>query len=175
MSDPKWVWWSTHETIQNEVTSVTAILETIIAVPLYWWIALHTGIVLPLLVSAAVAPLVLLRSDESIGLGLRWLQKMDSLYPSLNSEFSLAVAVAFLIKSMTFLIIILPLGAAGIRLIATLCHLQSGIRSLPSNFRRFVLCTSPARMPELVPGIEASDNPLKYSELIKVIIRREKQ
>jgi hypothetical protein len=27
-----WCWWSTHETIQNEVPSVTAILETIIAV-----------------------------------------------------------------------------------------------------------------------------------------------
>jgi hypothetical protein len=71
MSDPKWVWFSTHETIQNEVPSVTAILETIIAVPLYWWIALHTGLVLPLLISAAVAPFVLLRSDASVELGLK--------------------------------------------------------------------------------------------------------
>ena len=57
---PKWVWFSTHETIENEVPSVTAILETIIAVPLYWWIALKIGVLLPLAMSVAVAPLVFL-------------------------------------------------------------------------------------------------------------------
>jgi hypothetical protein len=77
MSNPKWVWWSTHETIQNEVPSITAILETIIAVSIYWWIALHGGMILPLLISAALAPMVLLRSEKSVALGLEWFMRFE--------------------------------------------------------------------------------------------------
>jgi hypothetical protein len=61
------------------VPSVTAILETVIAVPLYWWIALHAGLVLPLLISAAVAPLLLLRSDQPVALGVKRFIKFDEL------------------------------------------------------------------------------------------------
>jgi hypothetical protein len=60
------------------VPSVTAILETIIAVPLYWWIALQTGWVLPLLISVAVAPFVLLRSEQSVALGVTWLLSWEN-------------------------------------------------------------------------------------------------
>src|SRR5215470_5220844 len=67
-----WCFRSTQESIEKEVPSVTAILETIIAVLLYWWIALQVGVVLPLLISAAVAPLVLLRSESAVALGLQW-------------------------------------------------------------------------------------------------------
>jgi hypothetical protein len=72
-----WCFWSTHESIQNELPSVMAILETIITVPLYWWVALRVGVVLPLLISAAVAPMVLLRSDDSVALGVKWFMKAD--------------------------------------------------------------------------------------------------
>lgn len=75
---PSWCVWSTPETVQNDVPSVTAILETVIAVPLYWWIALQVGTVLPLLISTVVAPLVLLRSDQSVALGLRWFQGFEA-------------------------------------------------------------------------------------------------
>jgi len=72
-----WCFWSTYESVENEVLSVTAILETIIAIPIYWWIALQVGTVLPLLISAAVAPLVLLRSEPSVALGLQWFKKFE--------------------------------------------------------------------------------------------------
>jgi len=68
----KWLWWSTRESISNDVPSVTAIIETTIAVPAYWWIAIHFETYLPLLISAAIALLVLLRSEESVALGVRW-------------------------------------------------------------------------------------------------------
>lgn len=74
---PSWCVWSTPETVQNDVPSATAILETMIAVPLYWWIALQVGTVLPLLISAVVAPLVLLRSDQSVALGLQWFRRFE--------------------------------------------------------------------------------------------------
>jgi hypothetical protein len=80
MSEQKFTWciWSTAESVQNDVPSVTAILETIIAVPLYWRIALRVGMLLPLLISVAIAPLVLLRSEQSVLLGTRWFLKFES-------------------------------------------------------------------------------------------------
>ena len=56
---------------------MTAILETLIAVPLYWWIALKFGVFWPLAISVAVAPLVLLRSGRSQHLGLYWFAKFE--------------------------------------------------------------------------------------------------
>jgi hypothetical protein len=72
-----WCFWSTTESIQNEMPSLTAILETLVAVPLYWWIAVRVGVIQPLLIGVAIAPLVLLRSDESVALGISWLQRFE--------------------------------------------------------------------------------------------------
>jgi hypothetical protein len=66
------VFWSTTETVQKEVPSITAIFETLLAVPVYWWFAVKVGIILPLLIGAAVAPFVLLRSDRSVEKGMAW-------------------------------------------------------------------------------------------------------
>src|SRR5256885_9754333 len=71
------VWWSTHESIAAEVPSVTAIIETILAVLLYWWIAIHLGTYAHLLLGVCVAPLVLLRSDASVAMGLAWFEDWE--------------------------------------------------------------------------------------------------
>ena len=68
---PGWVVWSTRASIDAGTPSLTAIVETIIAAPLYWWLVIGCETYLPLLVSACVAPLVLLRSDASVALGVR--------------------------------------------------------------------------------------------------------
>lgn len=73
----KWCFWSSYESIENETLSVMAIVETVLAVPFYWWIATKTGFVLPLILSACIAPLLLLRSRESIDLALKWAKKYD--------------------------------------------------------------------------------------------------
>jgi len=67
-----WVFWSTRNSINGEIPSVTAIIETILAVSFYWWVAINFETYLLLLMSVAVAPLVLLRSDESVALGVKW-------------------------------------------------------------------------------------------------------
>jgi hypothetical protein len=68
----RWRFWSTKESIEADIPSIAAIVETVVAVPLYWWITLKFGTLLPLLISVVVAPLVLLRSDQSVALGARW-------------------------------------------------------------------------------------------------------
>jgi hypothetical protein len=50
----------------------------LLAVPVYWLIAIHFATYAPLMVSAAVAPLVQLRSDESVALGVRWFKSLGS-------------------------------------------------------------------------------------------------
>jgi hypothetical protein len=74
---PTWIFWSTRETINNDVPSLTAIIETFLAVPLYWWIAVEFETYFPLLVGVAVAPIVLLRSDESVALGVSWFVRWE--------------------------------------------------------------------------------------------------
>jgi hypothetical protein len=77
---PKWVFWSTRDSINNDIPSITAIIETALAVTIYWWIAVRFETYLPLLISIAVAPLVLLRSDESVALGGRWFEQWENTY-----------------------------------------------------------------------------------------------
>jgi hypothetical protein len=53
-----------------------------------------------------------------------------------------------------------------IRIGATCLYIRSGVAALPSNFRRLILCTSPAQPPELVPGLEATSSALKFSNML---------
>jgi hypothetical protein len=249
-----WCWWSTTESIQREVPCVTAIIETLIAVPLYWWIALQVGTLPSLLIGVAVAPLVLLRSEESVALGIRWFLAYekaivrDITYNDLSGNnrwllwtlplicffisaiiifdildvsvfypndllgtiwisLSIGIVLAFLLTVpllISVTIVIPPLSPAfhiygvfignrsyfietcfillmipgymigvlvvtiGIRIAATIIHLQSGIRSLPRNFRRLAVCTSPVQIPEIIPGIETTDSQYRFREALDI-------
>ena len=61
---PKWVFWSTRESINSDVPSISAILETVVAILLYWAIAIQFETYWPLLIGIGVAPFVLLRWDR---------------------------------------------------------------------------------------------------------------
>jgi hypothetical protein len=67
-----WKFWSPPESIASETPSVMAIAETVLAIGAYWYYAIHFNNYLPLIIGAAIAPLVLLRSDKSVALGVRW-------------------------------------------------------------------------------------------------------
>jgi len=73
---PRWMWWSTRDSFNNDVPSVTAIIETMLAVVLYWWIAITFETYWPLIIGAATAPFVLLRSDESVKFGQAHLRSL---------------------------------------------------------------------------------------------------
>src|SRR5262249_16889360 len=90
--------WSTRESIDNDVLSVTAIIETVIAILLYWWIAIKFETYLPLLFNLAIAPLLLLRSDESIRLGVKlfmsWENGLDGRWPMAHLQGLVAIDAA---------------------------------------------------------------------------------
>jgi hypothetical protein len=174
--------WSTPESIASETPSIMAIAETITAVGLYWYCAIHFDNYLPLMIPVAFALLVLLRSDESVALGVEWFLRYEfrrERYtsfleerfsyleePSAGSKSSKPTVIgsvwarirAFVWIGRDFALgqPILPdilLAALSIRITATARHVCHGIRCLPANFRRLTLCTSPSELPELVPDL----------------------
>ena len=68
--DRHFVWWSSRDSIAAEKISLLAVTEVIFSVAAYWWIAWYFDTYAHLLISILVAPLVLLRSDESVALGV---------------------------------------------------------------------------------------------------------
>lgn len=67
----QWVWRATLESRAAGKVSVLACVETVFAVALYWWIAIRWDTHWHLVTSVFVAPLLLLRSPESIAAGVR--------------------------------------------------------------------------------------------------------
>ncbi len=76
--------WSTADSIRNGQPSVMAVIESCIAVTLYFWLALHLETLVFLYIAALIAPAVLLRSEESVETGLRWFDRFEN--SSLISE-----------------------------------------------------------------------------------------
>ena len=69
--DRHFVLWSSPASIEAGKISLLAIAEVIFSVAAYWWIAWYCDTYAHLLISIIVAPLVLLRSDESVELGVK--------------------------------------------------------------------------------------------------------
>ena len=69
-----WVWYSTPKSATARTVSVLALVETLAAVGIYIWIAVSWG-TLHLLIAACVTPFLLLRTEESIKLGLKFSTK----------------------------------------------------------------------------------------------------
>ena len=66
------VLYSTPASVRAQWPSLLACLEIAIAVTIYWWIAIRFDTHKHLWVSICVAPLLLLRSKESIAVGVKW-------------------------------------------------------------------------------------------------------
>ncbi|WP_033193938.1 hypothetical protein [Methylomonas sp. MK1] len=71
----RWVWFSSEQSVADGQISVLAVAETLISVAVYFWLAQHFERQWWWLLTALAAPILLLRSDESKELGLRWFTK----------------------------------------------------------------------------------------------------
>lgn len=71
----RWVWFSSEQSLADGQISVLAVAETLISVAVYFWLAQHFERQWWWLLTALAAPILLLRSDESKELGLRWFTK----------------------------------------------------------------------------------------------------
>jgi hypothetical protein len=64
----RFVWWSTDKSVADGVASALACLEVVVAVAAYWAIAIYFETTTHLWVNICVAPLSLLRSEQSTSL-----------------------------------------------------------------------------------------------------------
>jgi hypothetical protein len=69
---PGFVWWSTNQSLERQQFSILAIGEVIAAVSVYWLVAEHFETHRHLWVAVAAAPLLLLRSQQSMDQAVQW-------------------------------------------------------------------------------------------------------
>src|SRR5215217_1008988 len=72
-----WLWHSRVGSTEQGIFSVLAAAEVMLAVAAYWGFAFWAHTQTHLLISVIAAPILLLRSKQSIDLGLRWYKFFD--------------------------------------------------------------------------------------------------
>jgi hypothetical protein len=100
----RFVWWSTEKSVADGIPSVLAVVEVVVAVAAYWAIAIYFETTTHLWVSICVAPLLLMRSEQSVALGARWfhfyLRPLEDLQPAFLPRVYIWCLVAGLIASV---------------------------------------------------------------------------
>jgi hypothetical protein len=154
----KWHWWSKRNTAENMELSVLALVETGASIGLYIWLVLQ-GFTLQLVLAAAIAPLLLLRTQMSIELGVHYsnqcAQFVEGYVPKPNKANSVLFVVQSLISAlaMPFLMICF----IGAKLIATVVAASSyplrSILAIPDNWWRVIGCSDFAVAPDFIPGV----------------------
>lgn len=89
---PQWLWWSTRDSFTADIPSVTAIIETLLAVLAYWWVAIYYETYWPLIAGATVAPMMLLRSDKSVAISQQFTKLIDKWTTSRSKDKSWGIA-----------------------------------------------------------------------------------
>ncbi len=73
-SPSRWVWRCTEESLKNSQVSILSVLETVFVLGLYYFLVQHFQHHWWLLLTAFAAPIILLRSEASVALGVRMLR-----------------------------------------------------------------------------------------------------
>jgi len=87
-------WYSTVESAEKLEFSVLAAVESVCAVTLSLWLAWYFQTYTHLVVAIVVAPLLLLRTEESVELGLRWFVGFSEGIRRVAGRFAKLVGVA---------------------------------------------------------------------------------
>ena len=151
-----WHWHSSPETTNRLELSVLALVETLIAIAIYMWIA-SLGYVVHLIIAAVAAPFLLLRTKESteFALSLRKTEKdilvftvLDKL-PDNSPHWIVYIVYPFLVPVIVIEFLIVR-GWATLRF-AILAPMNT-LESIPRNWWRTVGCLDSFHPPEVLPG-----------------------
>jgi hypothetical protein len=186
-----WLWRSRPGTTDHGIFSVLSVVEVLFAISCYWAVAIYAHTQLHLLVGVLAAPLLLLRSDQSIKLGIDWFRRFD---PANDADISwtarvvewmlkkgdqidasgflgsraLGVAANFTLFIVAILagVVIPAVAAVLIRVIATFRYFVPGLQSLSSNWWRTLFATDIFSRPEVMPGYSGA-SPFDFASLTK--------
>jgi hypothetical protein len=153
-STPNWVWFSRPGTTSSGTFSVLAAVEVLIAVAIYWAYAVWAHTQAHLLVSVFVAPFLLLRSEESTALAIKWFGSYDHWLDrvsdrNLGGFFHIPLMGTLLMGAL--LMAALPYALL-VRIVATATYPIAGMRSISRNWWRTLFATDILSEPEVVPG-----------------------
>lgn len=147
-------WKSTPLAADRGEISVIAVAESIAAVALSLWIAWSYQTIGHIVISACIAPFLLLRTKRSVAMGFHVAEKgrictikllnYCHMPPGTLREvlFYIASPIIFLVSRVyatVFVVITRPIYS---------------LMNIPYNWRRVVLCTDSAYPPEVMPGLE---------------------
>lgn len=136
---------SNHESVAKGEVSVLAIVETLFAISLVFYFSEHFNTLRWLAVAMCVAPLLLLRTEESTRLGIECFNRFAENTPNSIKIFPISL----------LLVIYISLIAFAVRVSATLVSaLRSPVESLqviPKKWSRIILTVDSLFPPELIP------------------------
>lgn len=75
-----WVWYSTEESRENRQISILAIIEVVLAVAIYWGIALYYDFYGHIWASVAVAPFLLFKNSRADEFALSCIISLKEFY-----------------------------------------------------------------------------------------------
>src|SRR5882757_2652465 len=74
--------WSTEQSVAKNEPTIMALAETLLAVAISVGIAIRYQTLAHVALSACIAPLLLMRSPESVALGVRWFNRIKPEKPA---------------------------------------------------------------------------------------------
>lgn len=143
-------WTSATPAKSEGEPTVLAIAESVLAVAISIWVAVHFHTVKHIAVGACVAPFLLLRTERSVELGWRLWVGMDCTDRLRRAPTRLH---RFLLKNIETVLFVAGFHVARV-LAAVVTLVRSPIASIsamPSNWRTVVLSLDLRRSPELIP------------------------
>jgi hypothetical protein len=146
---------SNKESVTRGEVSILAIVETLLAIALVFYLSAHFNTLRWLAIAMCVAPLLLLRTDESTRLGVDWFKAWAG-YARRHIERTLpSVSWVDFIANLSLFVLGTALAIFGIRIFATAYAIVrdpiSALRAIPRNWARTTLSLD-SRFPlELIP------------------------
>lgn len=178
------VWHSSEASIQNREISFLAILEIVLAISLYWGIAVYYDFYIHIILSVFFTPFLLLKSNESVTYTLNKFlnfynkntiisilkieKKIEiiivsffmfiflTIFDSIHTSIFLMVPIIFLGAIFSEILILLQISFF-YKIIGTLKFLSKGISNINFNWNTYCFVIDLFKIPEIIPELE-NDN-----------------
>ena len=170
--------FSTPESTERGEVTLLALAETLAAVSVSWWIAIRYGTVTHIVIGAAIAPMLLLRTRLSTRLALYWSRHDGDDDPGDVPEGNKVFVDFFL-----YVLVLIPLYCLWLRVTSTVIVLlrrsQMVFREIPKNWRRYAVAIDVLHPPEALPGLELLPDDhhpmsdLRFSDILARIFKGE--
>lgn len=144
--------WSTEESVAKNEPTIMALAEALLALAISVGIAIRYETLTHIAFGACIAPLLLMRSEKSVALGVRWFNHIKPKKPAKDDLLS---------RGWRYLRILI--SSVVIKTAATASHPIKGVQNIPTNWLRVVFCTDLKTSVELVPGLGPARETLKNS------------